>query len=51
MTYMALLQYAKEHEMTVKDFNQHKSNGGIAQASTINEIKTYKHGKKGQTGH
>ena len=31
VTYTALLQYAKEHEMTVKDFNHHKSNGGITQ--------------------
>ena len=27
ITYQALLQHAKEHEMTMKDFNQHKSNG------------------------
>ena len=47
MTYQALLQYAKEHEMTVKDFNHHKSNGGIAQLTTVDAIKTFKHGKKG----
>ena len=28
--YTALLQYAKQHEMMVKDFNYHKSNGGTA---------------------
>ena len=27
ITYTTLLQYAKEHEMMVKDFNRHKSNG------------------------
>ena len=47
MTYQALLQYAKEHEMMVKDFNHHKSNGGITQPTTIDVIKTFKHGKKG----
>ena len=38
VTYQALLQYAKEHEMTVKDFNWHKSNGGAAIATGIDEI-------------
>ena len=47
VTYSALLQYAKEYEMTVKDFNHHKSNGGIAQPMTIDVIKTFKCGKKG----
>ena len=47
MTYQALLQYAKEHEMTVKDFNRHKSNGGITQPTTVHAIKSFKHGKKG----
>ena len=28
--------------MTVKDFNQHKSNSGITTATTIDEIKTFK---------
>ena len=42
ITHKTLLQYAKEHEMMVKDFNQHKSNGGVATAATINEIKTFK---------
>ena len=28
--------------MTIKDFNWHKSNGGIAQATTVDEIRTYK---------
>ena len=47
ITYTALLQYAKEHEMMVKDFNHHKSNGGITQPTTINAIKSFKCGKKG----
>ena len=48
MTYQALLQYTKEHEMTVKDFNRHKLNGGIAQPMTVDAIKMFKHnGKKG----
>ena len=47
VTYQALIQYAKEHEMTVKDFNHHKSNGGIAQPTTVDVIKTFKCGKKG----
>ena len=33
VTYQALLQHAKEHEMMVKDFNWHKSNGGIVTAT------------------
>ena len=41
--YTALLQYTKEHEMMVKDFNHHKSNGGIAQPMTINAIESFKH--------
>ena len=45
--YTALLQYAKEHEMTVKDFNPHKSNRGTAQPMTINTIESFKCGKKG----
>ena len=48
VTYEALLQHTKEHEMTVKDFNQHKSNGGTAIATTVDEIKTFKF-KKGNT--
>ena len=43
--YQALIQHTKEHEMTVKDFNQNKSNGGIATATTIGEIKTSSSGK------
>ena len=42
ITYTALLQHAKEHKMRVKDFNRHKSNGGVATAATIDEIKTFK---------
>ena len=48
VTYQALLQYAKEHEMTVKDFKRHKLNGGVTQLMTVNAIKTFKwNGKKG----
>ena len=47
VTYQALLQFAKEHEMMVKDFNCHKSNGGIAQLTTVDVIKSFKCGKKG----
>ena len=47
VTYQALLQYTKEHEMTVKDFKRHKSNGGVAQPTTVDAIKTFKqNGKK-----
>ena len=46
----ALLQYAKEHEMTVKDFNCHKSNGGITQPTTINAIESFKCGKGSRNG-
>ena len=46
VTYTALLQYAKELEMMVKDFNWHKFNGGVATAATIDEITTIKF-KKG----
>ena len=43
--YQALLQHAKEHEMMVKDFNQHKSNGGIVTATIIDEINSFKYRK------
>ena len=33
--------------MMVKDFNHHKSNGGITQQMTIDTIKTFKCSKKG----
>ena len=46
VTYPALLQYAKEHEMMAKDFNHHKSNRGITQLTSIDAIKTFKRGKK-----
>ena len=46
ITYESLLQHAKEHEMTVKDFNRHKSNGGTAIATSVDEIRTFKQ-KKG----
>ena len=42
VTFNKLLQYAKEHEATVRDFNHHKSNGGVAMATTIDEIRTFK---------
>ena len=45
VTYQALLQHAKEHEKTVKDFNWHKSNGGIAAATVVDEINSLKYGK------
>ena len=45
--YTTLLQYTKQHEMTVKDFNCHKSNGGTAQPTTIDAIESFKCGKKG----
>ena len=41
------LQHAKQHEATIKDFHRHKSNGGVAMATTIDEIRTFKH-RKGQ---
>ena len=44
-----LLQHAKQHEATIKDFHQHKSNRGVATATTIDKIRTFKH-RKGQ-GH
>ena len=44
-----LLLRAKQHEATVKDFNWHKSHRGVAMATTIDEIRTFKH-RKGQ-GH
>ena len=46
ITYEALLQHAKEHEATVKDFDRHKSNGGTAIAMSVDEITTFKQ-KKG----
>ena len=49
VTFDKLLQHAKQHEATVKDFHQHKSNGGVATATTIDKIRTFKH-RKGQ-GH
>ena len=49
VTFDKLLQHAKQHEATIKDFNQHKSNGGVATATTKDEIRTFKY-RKGQ-GH
>ena len=43
VTFNKLLQHAKQHEATIKDFYQHKSNGGVAMATTIDEIRTFKH--------
>ena len=43
VTYKALFQHTKEHEMTVKDFNRHKSNGGTTIALTVDEIRTFKY--------
>ena len=45
VTFDKLLQHAKQHEATIKDFQQHKSNGGVAMATTINEIRTFKQRK------
>ena len=42
VTFNKLLQYAKEHEATVRDFKCHKSNGGVAMATTTDEIRTFK---------
>ena len=47
VTFDKLLQHAKQHEATIKDFQQHKSNGGVAMSTTINEIRTFKQ-RKGQ---
>ena len=47
VTFNKLLQHAKQHEATIKDFQWHKSNGGVATATTINEIRTFKQ-RKGQ---
>ena len=49
VTFDKLLQHAKQHKATIKDFHQHKSNRGVAMATTIDEIRTFKH-RKGQ-GH
>ena len=46
VTFDKLLQHAKQHKATVKDFQQHKSNRGVAMSATINEIRTFK--RKGQ---
>ena len=46
VTFNKLLQHAKQHEATVKDFQQHKSNRGVVTSTTINEIRTFK--RKGQ---
>ena len=46
VTFEKLLQHAKQHEATVKDFQRHKSNGGVATSTTINEIRTFT--RKGQ---
>ena len=42
VTFDKLLQYAKEHKATVRDFNQHKSNRGVTMATTIDEIRSFK---------
>ena len=47
VTFDKLLQHAKQNEATIKDFHQHKSNRGVAMATTIDEIRTFKH-RKGQ---
>ena len=45
--YESLLQHTKEHEMTVKDFNRQKSNGGTVMVTSVDEIRTFKQ-KKGK---
>ena len=45
VTFDKLLQQAKQHEAAVKDFHQHKTNRGVAMATTIDEIRTFKHRK------
>ena len=47
VTFDKLLQHAKQHEATIKDFQWHKSNGGVVTSTTINEIRTFKQ-RKGQ---
>ena len=42
ITYENLLEHAKQHECTVKDFNWHRVTGRVAIAATIGEIKTFK---------
>ena len=49
VTFDKLLLHTKQHEATIKDFNWDKSNGGVAMATTIDEITTFKQ-RKGQ-GH
>ena len=46
VTFDKLLQHAKQHEATIKEFHWHKSNGGVAMSTTINEIRTFT--RKGQ---
>ena len=46
VTFDKLLQHTKQHEATIKDFHRHKSNGGVATSTTINEIRTFT--RKGQ---
>ena len=51
VTYDALLQHTKEHEMTVKDFNRNKSNGGTAMATSVDEIKAFNKFRKSNNHH
>ena len=46
VTFDKLLQHAKQHKATIKDFHRHKSNGGVAMSTMINEIRTFT--RKGQ---
>ena len=46
VTFKKLLQHAKQHEATIKDFHRHKSNRGVTMSTTINEIRTFT--RKGQ---
>ena len=50
VTFDKLLQYAKQHEATIKDFQRHKSNGGVVTSTTINEIRTFTRKGQGSRG-
>ena len=47
VTFDKLLKHAKQHKVTIKDLHWQKPSGGVAMATTIDEIRTFKH-RKGQ---
>ena len=51
ITYDALLQHVKEHKITVKDFNRHKSSGGTTMATSVDEIKAFNKFRKSKNHH